>query len=317
MPFIPPPPLPDWLAAELPFDRSAYRLEEGPDAGRRLHLLDHGPRGARAVLLLHGNPTWSFLWRKVMRRLPEFRCVAPDLLGLGFSSTLTMEEHTLQRHSGAIAELVTALDLRDIILVGQDWGGPVATSVGARLPDRVAARLFANTAVILPEEFRRTAFHRFAHRPVVSTLAFRLLGFPQRALHKAQHDKDSIAGTVARAYRHPLRGWKRRAAPLALARMVPGSAAHPSVPALERGDLWARTASGPTALVWGVHDPVLGRALERHEAALPHAEVTRVDAGHFLQEEVPDELAAAIRRLAGRLDGSDEGGPSAPGGDNA
>lgn len=302
MPFLQPPTLPDWLAAELPFDRGAYRLEAGPDAGRRLHFLDHGPRGARPVLLLHGNPTWSFLWRRVIRRLPGLRCVAPDLLGLGFSSTLGLEEHTVQRHSGAIAELVAQLDLRDLVIVAQDWGGPIACAAAARFPERVAAKLFANTAVTLPERLRLTRFHRFAHRPIVSQLAFRLAGFPQVALHKAQKDPASISGTVARAYRYPLRGWKRRAAPLALARMVPGSMEHPSVPALVRGELWARTAPGPTALVWGVHDPILGRALARHEALFPDAEVTRVEAGHFLQEEVPDELAAAVRRLVAKVE---------------
>ena len=304
MPFIPPPDLPPWLAAELPFDRGAYRLEAGPDAGRRLHFVDHGPRGARPVLLVHGNPTWSFLWRKVIRRLPEYRCVAPDLLGLGFSSTLELEEHSVQRHSGAIAELVDALDLEDLVLVGKDWGGPIAAAAAARFPDRVAAKLWANTGNALPDEYRLTKFHRFAHRPVLSQLAFRLLGFPQRALHKAQHDPESISGTVARAYRHPLRGWNRRAAPLAMARMVPGTEDHPSVPALERAELWARTSAGPTALVWGVHDPVLGRALGRHEALFPDAEVTRVEAGHFLQEEVPDELAAAVRRLVAKVEDS-------------
>ena len=305
MAFVAPPDLPGWLAAELPFDRAAYRLEAGPDAGRRLHLVDHGPRGARPVLLLHGNPTWSFLWRKVIRRLPELRCVAPDLLGLGLSDTLRLEEHTVQRHAGAVAELVTALDLRGAVLVGQDWGGPVGCAAAAAVPERIAGRVFANTAVILPKTLRGTAFHRFARRPVVSDLAFRLLGFPQNALHRAQADRASIRGTTARAYQAPLQGWKRRAAPLALARMVPDSPGHPSVPALERGDLWARTASGPTALVWGERDPVLGRALKRHEEAFPAAPVTRTAAGHFLQEEVPDELAAAVRWVVA------EAGPAA------
>lgn len=312
MPFTQPPTLPTWLAADLAFDRGAYTLESGPDAGRTLHFLDHGPRGARPVVLVHGNPTWSYLWRKVIRLLPDLRCVAPDLLGLGLSSTLSVDEHTLDRHAGAVAELVEALDLEGAVLVGQDWGGPVGAAAAARLPARFAGRTFANTAVVLPERLRGTAFHRFARRPVVSDLAFRLLGFPQTALHKVQGDPSSIRGRTARAYRWPLAnrslpgtwlpGWRRRAAPLALARMVPDSREHPSVPALERAELWATTASGPTALVWGERDPILGRALERHVDAFPGAPVTRTTAGHFLQEEVPHELAAAIGWVAGQAD---------------
>jgi pimeloyl-ACP methyl ester carboxylesterase len=104
---------------------------------------------------------------------------------------------------------------------------------------------------------------------------------------------------VAAAYRWPLRAFANRAGPLALARMVPDSAAHPSVPALRDVEAWVRGFSGPLEMVWGRLDPILGRALKRHRAALPSARVTEVDAGHFLQEEAPHAIAQAVRRLAG------------------
>lgn len=302
MSFLPPPELPDFLATRLPFDRMAYRLETGDDAGRSLHLIDHGPRSARPVLLLHGNPTWSFLWRKVIRRLPEFRCVAPDLLGLGFSGPpLRLEEHSVKRHADAVAELVEALDLEDLILIAQDWGGPISMGVGARLPDRISGVVLANTSVIAPDRPRGTAFHKFAHMPVVSDFVFRVLGFPQIRLAMAQGDKSSISGEVSKAYRWPLGSWRHRAAPLAMARMVPNHTDHPSIPELKRGFEWIRSFDGPMALVWGMKDPVLGRALSRHEKEFPNATVRRCPgAGHFLQEEVPEELAAAVREVAGQ-----------------
>lgn len=293
------PDLPEFLAARLPFDRFVHHLESGPDAGRRLHFVDHGPRGGRPVLLLHGNPTWSFLWRKVIRRLPELRCVAPDLLGLGLSSKpLRVREHTLERHTDAVAELMEALELENAVLVGQDWGGPVATSVAARHPGRFTAVVFGNTAVVPPKVWRGTAFHRFARLPLVSDVVFRLLGFPQIALSRAQGDPSSIRGEVARAYRWPLRRPWERAAPLAMARMVPDGPDHPSVEPIERGAAWLEDFEGPIELVWGERDPILGRALKRHEKVLETARVTRTRAGHFLQEEVPEELAAAVRRAA-------------------
>lgn len=286
----------------MPFDRGAYRLEGGVDAGRLVHFVDHGPRRARPVLLLHGNPTWSFLWRKVIARLPELRCVAPDLLGLGLSDTLPrVADHTVERHAAAVGELVAALDLTGVVLVGQDWGGPIGAVAAAGAPERYAGLVLANTAVVLPPRLRGTAFHRFARRPVVSDLVFRLLGFPQNALGKVQGDPKSIRGTTARAYRRPLGGWRRRVAPLAMARMVPDGEQHPSVPALRRGEAWATGFAGPVALVWGERDPILGRTLARHREAFPDAPVTATAAGHFLQEEVPDELAAAIRGVVERL----------------
>ena len=298
----PPPPLPAIIARQLDVTRRCYRLERGEDAGRVLHFVDEGEEGAPPVLLVHGNPMWSFLWRKVIRRLRDLRCVAPDLLGLGLSDRLPrLVDHTLARHADAIAELVEALDLRGLVLAGQDWGGPIATAVGARLPERVAGVVLANTSVLVPRRPHGAPFHRFARMPVISDLVFRGLGFPQRMLHRIQGDPSSIRGDVARAYRWPLRRFRDRVAPLALARMVPAVANHPSLPELSRSQDWLLSFRGPTALVWGLQDPILGRALKRHREALPQATVTTTQAGHFLQEEVPDELAQAIREVSKRL----------------
>jgi haloalkane dehalogenase len=89
-----------------------------------------------------------------------------------------------------------------------------------------------------------------------------------------------------------------RVAPLALARMVPSSLNHPSVPALNRCQELVAGWTGPAAIVWGDRDPVLGRVRDRIARLLPQATLTRTRAGHFLQEEVPDEIAAAIRTVA-------------------
>ncbi len=292
---LPPPPLPGFIERQLPFRRGLFTLM----TAERLHLIDQGDPGARPVLMIHGNPTWSFLWRKVIALLPGFRCVAPDLLGLGPSDRI--DHHSVERHGAAIAELVEGLDLRGVILVAQDWGGPFATEAARRVPDRIAGCVFANTVVSLPAHPKTSLVHRFARTPVVSDLVFKGLGFPQLALWTVQGDRRSIRGDVARAYRWPLKSWKDRGTPLALARMVPHRPDHPSMPALRRGHEWATSFTGPMALVWGMRDPILGRALRRHERDLPRAPVTRTRAGHFLQEEVPEELAAAVEDVAKRL----------------
>jgi pimeloyl-ACP methyl ester carboxylesterase len=294
------PELPAWLAAMLPFKRRVVPLH----GGEQIHCIDHGDAAAPVAFMVHGNPTWSFLWRKVIALLPELRCVAPDLLGLGLSTKLPkLSDHTVDRHADALAEVIVALDLRKIVLVGQDWGGALGVATAARVPERVAGVVLANTAVLLPARPRGTFFHRFARMPVVSDLAFRGLGFPQIWLGSAQGDRKSISGEVARAYRWPLRRFSDRIAPLALARMVPDGPDHRSVPALQHGESWVKgfyAGGGPMALVWGERDPILGRALRKHTEAFPNAPVTRTQAGHFLQEEVPDELAHAIREVAVR-----------------
>lgn len=260
----------------------------------------------RPVVLVHGNPTWGFLWRKVMGELTgePLRLLAPDLIGFGRSSKpRSMRWHTVEAHGRTLLEWMAALDLREVVLVVQDWGGPLGCWAAARSGGRVSSLCLLNTAVVLPAHFGSTAFHRLARLPVVGELAFRLFGFPLGQLGRAQADRRSISGDVARAYRWPLARVRDRAGPLALARMVPDGPGHPSVPALQEVERWVRAFTGPVELVWGRKDPILGRALKRHRAALPAARITEVDAGHFLQEEVPSVIAGSVRRLAGLAGG--------------
>ncbi|MEM9598018.1 MAG: alpha/beta fold hydrolase [Acidobacteriota bacterium] len=298
------PSLPEPIARRFPFRRRRYVVQDGAYSGRSICFVDDGDPGGRPVVLVHGNPTWSFLWRKVIRCLSGLRILAPDLLGLGCSDKLPkLGDHTVQDHGDALAEWIRALDLRGMILVGQDWGGPMVTGIGAREPERVAGLVAANTAIALPSRPRGTAFHRFARTPIASDVVFRMLGFPQTVLHRTQGDPSSIQGEVARAYRWPLRRFRDRIAPLALARMVPSGPDHPSLPDMRRGEAWASSFEGPVSLVWGERDPILGRALKRHVERWPEAPVRRTQAGHFLQEEVPEVLAEAIQGMAAALDG--------------
>jgi len=292
------PPLPPWIERQLFPSTRRYLVDLGD---YRMHVAEVGD--GPAVLLLHGNPTWSFLYRKVAAALrgDTFRLVMPDLVGLGFSDRpRSASEHTLEAHAGWLGAFIDGLGLRDIVFVGHDWGGPIGLRALADRPGVARGLVLLNTVVSPPREgFRPTRFHRFARVPLLSDVAFRLLGFPQNALHRVQGDPASIRGAVARAYRYPLRRIRDNAAPLALARMVPdGRAGHPSLAALERVHSFVTSFAGPVAVVWGERDPVLGRLRKRIEALLPKAVVTRTEAGHFLQEEVPEEIACAIRHVA-------------------
>ncbi|WP_237058659.1 alpha/beta fold hydrolase [Microbulbifer sediminum] len=293
-PFSEAPPLPDWLAEQLPYRRRMFT-----SGGYRMHFIDEG--SGPAVLMQHGNPMWCFLWRKVIRELlqQQVRVIAPDLVGMGLSDKpRDPGVHTLAYHGRQLSELIRALDLQEITIVGQDWGGPVSGLAAALNPERVAGAVFANTSLRLPRKQPRvTPFHRFANRPVISDLAFRLFNFPMPMLPKVQGDPSSLGPAEMRAYRYPLRRFRDRTAPLALARMVPTRLEHPSIGQLVKIDRWARQFGGPVELVWGCRDPILGRALHGNLELFPDARVTKTDAGHFLQEEVPVNLAAAILRV--------------------
>ncbi len=289
------PALPDFIARELPFERSLVRA-----GGVSLHVMEAG-RGP-AVVFLHGNPTWGFLWRKVAPPVAAagLRVVLPDLAGLGLSEKPRDPAfHTLESHARVVGALLDAVAPGPLVLVLHDWGGPIGLTALADRPGRLAGLVVTNTGVRPPRPGARpTTFHRFANLPGIAPLAFRLLGFPQNALHLAQADRASIAGDVARAYRWPLRRLADRVAPLAMARMVPISADHPSVGPLRRSLAVATAFEGPAEIVWGERDPVIGRALRGVAEALPRARVTAVPAGHYLQEETPAPIAEAVLRVA-------------------
>jgi haloalkane dehalogenase len=266
------------------------------DGDHSLHFIDEGE--GRPILLLHGNPTWCYLWRKVIRILrPEpVRIIAPDLIGLGLSSKpRRLEMHTLDFHADRISALVRALDLADLTIAAQDWGGPIGAVMAARNAERIHGAVFANTGIRVPVKPPRvTLFHRFSHAPVLSDLAFRYLNLTVRMLHRVQGDRSSIGPAERRAYRYPLARISDRAAPLALARLVPTSLDSPTLLTLREAHDWALEFAGPTRLVWGRRDPILGRTIHPMKKLFPNAEVTETGAGHFLQEEVPEELAEAI-----------------------
>lgn len=293
------PELPGFIESMLPAGIRRYRVPVGE---QEMHVMEVG-RG-RPILMVHGNPTWGFLYRNVANALvgEPLRLIMPDLIGLGLSSKpRALHVHQLEAHGRWLGQLIDALDLTDTIFVGQDWGGPVGLHALSTRVERVAGMVLLNTVVGPPKEgFRPTAFHRLSQLPLISDLAFRVAGLPQRLLATVQGDRRSITRQARLAYEYPLRDLDDRAAPLALARMVPDTQTHPSIPALRQCQRYAESFHGPAALVWGERDPILGRTCSRVARSLPQAEVVRTQAGHFLQEEVPDIIADAIRSVVAR-----------------
>jgi haloalkane dehalogenase len=298
--------LPPWLDELFPTGARRRWIDVG---GVRMHVAEWGPADvqAPAVVLVHGNPSWGLLWRKVVAELQGdgLRLIVPDLIGLGLSDKpRDPEAHRLEAHAAWLGRALDEVVPGALVMCVQDWGGPIGVLAMADRLLRLRGLVLLNTVVGPPRPgFRPTTFHRLARLPIVSDLLFRAAGFPQNAMTLAQGRRTSLLGAARRGYVWPLRRLADRTAPLALARMVPDSLAHASIPALERCRATVTSFAGPIELVWGTRDPVLGRALGHLERLLPAAAVTRTDAGHFLQEEVPGPIAAAIRRVVARAGG--------------
>lgn len=290
------PALPSFIEAQLPPDISRHTLFV---EGYTIHYLKRG-KGI-PVFMMHGNPSWSFIYRNIMAELdPEqYCCIVPDLVGLGLSDKPSDSDfHSLENHAGIMGKFVQEVIGQDFIFVGQDWGGPIGLLACMQSSFTLKGMVLLNTMIRPPkEDFRPTAFHKFSRMPVLSDLVFRLFRFPQAYLHKVQRHPASIQGWVKKAYTWPLRKWKENKAPLLLARMVPDSQEHPSIPFLQQTEAFAGSFKGPVTLVWGKKDPVLGRLASAHQKLMPHAELKLTDGGHFIQEEYPELIARAIEEV--------------------
>lgn len=262
----------------------------------RVHVMEQGE--GTPVLMFHGNPTWGFLYRNVAAELRGglYRLIMPDLMGLGFSDRVPVDRFTLDDHISWMRELIDRLDLDRAIAVVQDWGGPIGIGAIARSQVVLEGLVVMNTVIGPPKPgFRPTTFHRVFGNRLVGGVA-RWLGLLEKNMSRAQGDPSSISGEVRDAYLYPLQRGGNDAV-VDFVRMVPDSMQHPSVEQLREVGQFVASYEGPAAIVWGRNDPVLGRLLRRTRRALPNADVTVTDAGHFLHEEVPSEIAAAIRRL--------------------
>ena len=272
------------------YDFAPHYVEQD---GLRLHYLDEGD--GPPVLLLHGEPTWSYLYRKVIPELsPTARAIAPDYFGFGHSDTpLAREAYTYDFHVRSIARLVEELDLRDATVVVQDWGGPVGLRVATEHADRFSRLVIMNTGIggghPPSEEWLR--FRAWLARLGTEIVPGRLV-----ALSAVQ----PIADEVVDAYSAPWPVPESKQGVLAFPDLVPISPDHPDLPAhLAVKDALARWER-PALVLFSDSDPIFSpRVAERIAAHIPGAGEPEIveGAGHFLQEDRGEEIGRRIARF--------------------
>jgi len=294
-------PLPDYAAAMLGPGYTSYLVEVEP--GIKMHVLEVGT--GYPVYMQHGNPTSGFLYRKVAAALPKdrFRIIMPTLVGLGFSSKVPASAHKLENHLRWTARLIETLDLGQAIYVGQDWGGPVGMGALARNPGVISGAVVMNTGFNAPtQKGDISAAHAAVKTPVVGEFILESFGSIFDRLPEAQGDPASLPRDVLDLYVRPLREAGNIKAPLAMMRMVADGPDHPSAVQMREIQSYVATLDIPVRIVWGMADPILGNKLELMQANFPDAPVTQTKAGHFLQEEVPAKIAAAVIEVATELE---------------
>jgi haloalkane dehalogenase len=258
--------------------------------GLRMHYLDEG--GGDSVLCLHGEPTWSFLYRKMIPVLAEVaRVVAPDYFGFGRSDKPTdIGWYSFDRHYGSILRLVEELDVSGLTVVVQDWGGPIGLRLAVEQPERVERLVIMNTGVGGGRPPSET-WLRF--RDVVRAAGG---GFQPGRLIRTSAVR-GLADDVVAAYDAPFPVPESKAGILAFPEHVPTEPEHPNTEPLMAIREALRSWEKPALVLFGDSDPIFApRVAERIAQWIPGALPAELieNAGHFVQEDAGEEAAARI-----------------------
>ncbi len=285
--------------ANLPaYDFEPHYLDAG---AVRIHYVDEGPRDGRVVLLLHGEPSWSYLYRTMIPPLAAagHRVVAPDLVGFGRSDKpAQVTDHTYERHVAWMLAVIEGLDLSGVTLVGQDWGGLIGLRLIAEHGDRFAAVVAANTGLptgdhAMPDVWWR--FHDFVARTEQLPIGF---------LVNAGCVTD-LSPQVQAAYEAPFPDETYKAGPRAMPQILPKTPDDPAAPANRAA--WEALArwSKPFLCAFSDSDPITREAARLFLDVVPGARdqphTTIEGAGHFLQEDAGEALAAVVIDFMGHV----------------
>lgn len=257
----------------------------------RMHYVDEGD--GPPLLLCHGNPTWSFLYRNIISALRDrFRCVAPDYLGFGLSERPAAFGYRIDDHARVVGDFVDHLGLDGYLTMGQDWGGPIGMAVAVDRAERVRGIVLGNTWFWPADTLTMKIFSKVMSSPPLQYAIVQRNFFVERLIPAGTEHR--LGPAVMEHYRAVQAGPADR---LGVARMPKEIlAAGPLLTRLAR-DVPGKLGDKPALLVWGMKDFAFrpGPCLPRMRATFPdHVLVELPRAKHFIQEDAPEEIAAAI-----------------------
>ena len=290
-----------WIdRAEYPFTSHHFQTAAG-----KLHYVDEGD--GEVIVMLQGNPAWSFLYRKLIKQLSyplpspsptsgrgvNFRCIAPDHIGFGLSDKPFDWSYLPEEHAKNVTALIEHLGLKDITLVMQDWGGPIGIHYAVTHPENVKRLMVLNTwAWPVDDDFHFTSFSAFMGGPLGRFLIKHFNSFANSFMRAAFGDKRKLSKEAHQHYLHALPTEQDRKGCYVFPKQIVAS-----TPWLET--IWGKIGAlkdKPTLFVWGMKDVAFReKELLRWQNALPNSHTVRLPTvGHFVPEEASDELAQAM-----------------------
>lgn len=281
------------LAFEVPYALFSVRHQFLEIDGARIHYVDEG-RGD-TLLLLHGNPSWSFLYRKIIAGLKDdFRCVALDFPGYGLSQAAPRYRFTPREHSELLEHFVERLGLKDVGMMVQDWGGPIGLGLAGRRPELVSWLVIGNTfAWPLNSLPRLRGFSWLMGGPIGRSLTYAFNFVPRAFFFRGFAHQ--LPPDVFEMYLAPWKKRSRRAPAVIAPRQLIASSNY----LVEVENNLPRLRDRPALIVWGLKDLAFtAEERQRFERLFPdHKTLLFDNASHFLQEDVGDQIAEAIREF--------------------
>ena len=280
-------------------------------AGHRMHYLDEGPRDAPIVLMVHGNPTWSFYYRNLVLALRDrFRCIVPDHIGCGLSDKPgdVQYDYTLSQRIADLDALMKYMQpTRHVHLIVHDWGGMIGFGWASKRPQQIASMVIANTAAFpLPAEKKfPPALWLVRNTALGALLVQGLNAFSGMAARVAF--KKPVSAEVRKAYTGPYDSWDNRIATLRFVQDIPLSPDDPGYEIIQSTeDRLPEFSDKPCLLVWGEKDFVFDlHFLDKWKRIFPQASVMSYpDCGHYIIEDAGAPLAQSISDF---LDSSEQG----------
>ena len=264
----------------------------------RYHYLDEGE--GDTLLMLHGNPTWSFYYRSLVRGLRhQNRCVVPDHMGCGLSDKPQDYPYTLETHIQNVERLVDHLKLDNLTLVVHDWGGTIGMGYAVRHPEKIKRLVIFNTAAFLSQDIPWSI--NLCRHPVIGPIAIqRFNAFSRAALIRASKVPGRVSGKVGAGYLAPYDSPENRIAQLRFVQDIPMTPEVPSYPLVQQIESGlGRFSNLPILIVWGLKDFCFTeRFLDRWKEIFPGAEVQAFKkAGHYVVEDAYEEIIPNLIRF--------------------
>ncbi|MFN3148570.1 alpha/beta fold hydrolase [Bremerella sp.] len=265
-----------------------------PDA--RMHYVDEG--SGEPMLMVHGNPTWSFYWRNIVTQFRDsHRMVAVDHIGCGLSDKPQQYNYRLQQHIDNLVALIDELDLQNINLLVHDWGGAIGLGAALARPDRFARLVLFNTAAFPPPYCPLRI--RACRIPMLGPWMVRTFNaFARPALTMATEKPERFTPDVCAGYIAPYDSYANRIATARFVQDIPMAKSHPTYAVLEQMEQQLPTLSHlPIQLIWGGKDWCFRlECLERFQTIWPAARATVFkDAGHYVVEDASERIEPILR----------------------